>query len=173
MDDFNSIKEIDSLHANAYIVVNNPAKGLKNNKKFKIKLSNVLTSLGIETSTSPYTVYSALLNQGQGGAASTSAPVATELQNTIGAIVWTRGGQGYYEGTLVGAFTADKTFVLIQNQFLPSEGGGLYVVKGVAVQRVDADTIAVYTSIYNGAAGTQILDDAVLLDTSIEIRVYN
>lgn len=47
-----------------------------------------------------YLVYTALLSQ-----SGTDAPVATELQNTLGGeVVWTRTGVGLYVGTLAGAF---------------------------------------------------------------------
>ena len=52
--------------------------------------------------------YKALLTQ-----TGTDAPVATVLQNTLGGtVVWTRNGVGSYQGTLVGAFTANKTLII-------------------------------------------------------------
>lgn len=58
--------------------------------------------------TPPYKVYSALLTQ-----SGTNAPTATVFENTIGNIVWTREGTGYYYGTLANTFTVNKTFVII------------------------------------------------------------
>lgn len=55
----------------------------------------------------PYDVYTALLSQ-----SGTDDPTAIILENSIGAIVWTRDDIGIYLGTLVGAFTENKTFVL-------------------------------------------------------------
>lgn len=74
----------------------------------KSSLSNgkteVYTIEEIAESARPYKVYTALLTQ-----TGTDAPVATVLENTIGDIVWTRDGAGRYQGTLVGAFTRDKS----------------------------------------------------------------
>lgn len=56
----------------------------------------------------PYLKYVALLTQ-----SGTSAPTATVLENTLGGtVVWTRNDVGDYTGTLAGAFTANKTFML-------------------------------------------------------------
>lgn len=52
-------------------------------------------------------VYIALLTQ-----SGTDAPVATVLKNTLGGeVVWSYDAVGQYEGTLVGAFTANKTAI--------------------------------------------------------------
>ena len=60
-------------------------------------------------STEPYLEYVAMLNQ-----SGTNAPVATILKNTLGVVpVWTRTGTGEYLLTSVGAFTANKTEVIV------------------------------------------------------------
>lgn len=56
--------------------------------------------------TPTYKVYTALLTQN-----GTDAPVATVLENTIGDIVWTYDSVGIYLGTLINAFTSNKTFL--------------------------------------------------------------
>jgi len=62
---------------------------------------------------SSYLVYRALLSQ-----AGTDAPVATVLENTLGGtVVWTRDGVGDYSATLTGAFTANKTFGLVNADY--------------------------------------------------------
>jgi hypothetical protein len=55
-----------------------------------------------------YTKYIALISQ-----SSTADPTVIELENTIGPIVWTRVSAGIYYGTLTGAFTVNKTYVMI------------------------------------------------------------
>src|SRR3989337_2171151 len=54
-----------------------------------------------------YKKYVALLTQ-----TGTNAPVATVLENTIGNIVWARGGTGQYTAALTGAFTINKTYAV-------------------------------------------------------------
>src|SRR3990167_9364436 len=52
--------------------------------------------------------YVALLAQ-----AGTAAPTATVLENTLGGtVVWTRVAAGNYRGTLTGAFTLNKTYLI-------------------------------------------------------------
>lgn len=46
----------------------------------------------------------------------TDAPTATILNNTIGNIIWTRVSQGYYKGTLSGAFPTDNQCWLTTSQ---------------------------------------------------------
>lgn len=59
-----------------------------------------------------YLVYTALLTQ-----SGTSAPVATVLENTLGGtVVWTRESAALFYGTLSGAFTLNKTFLIFQQQ---------------------------------------------------------
>lgn len=50
--------------------------------------------------------YNALMSQ-----AGTSDPVMTILQNTVGAVVWTRTSPGEYKATLTGAFPPAKTIL--------------------------------------------------------------
>ena len=56
-------------------------------------------------------IYVALLTQ-----TGTDAPVATVLQNTLGGtLVWTYSDIGSYIGTLLGAFTENKSILMFQN----------------------------------------------------------
>jgi hypothetical protein len=101
----------------------------------------------------PYKKYVATVKQ-----TGTSNPVVTVLENTIGTIVWTRDGVGQYIGTLSTAFPTDtKTFTLVgksnQNFF------DLFRLNNDEVALLSADT-------------TNTLDDELLQDTAIEIRVY-
>lgn len=103
-----------------------------------------------------YNQYTALLSQ-----SGTSAPTASVVGfNEIGSIVWARSSTGVYIGTLSGAFTSSKTFLV----FSPLDDGlGTGYIKAV---RTDANTITVTTK----SGGT--LTDALLVDYPIEIRVY-
>lgn len=120
----------------------------------------VLTSdangVGTWQSTSTYQVYTALLSQ-----SGTSDPTATVLgNNTVGSIVWTRNSTGNYTGTLTGAFTANKTWLLCAK----GDGSGSFV-NGL---------------LYRTGNNTVVLDvrdnNATLTDSytnmSLEIRVY-
>ena len=112
-------------------------------------------SMGANTSTTlGYKVYTALLNQ-----SGTSAPTATVVDNTIGSIVWTRTGVGTYEGTLANAFTTNKTIYFI------SAGAeqAYYTIQLTSVNKITLLTYDVPSSI----------SDNDLVNTSIEIRVYN
>lgn len=63
-------------------------------------------------------VYVALLNQ-----AGTAAPVATVLENTLGAeVVWSRLVEGIYKGSLTNAFPLTKTTMNVT--FLMPNGDG-------------------------------------------------
>jgi hypothetical protein len=105
----------------------------------------------------PYKVYSALISQ-----SGTSAPTAVELENNLsGPIVWTRDSAGTYFGTLVGAFTASSTMVLLTLNYAGTS------VTGYAV-RSSADVIMLQTI---NAANTSV--DGKLVSASLEIRVYN
>ena len=104
-------------------------------------------------SSTTYKVYTALLTQ-----TSTNAPVAIVLENTIGNIVWARDTTGEYLATLLGAFTNNKTYLMINQT---SSGENTFSV-------VDVDRLSLIT--YNSSGAAQ---DNKLNKTSIEIRVYN
>jgi hypothetical protein len=85
-------------------------------------------------------------------------PTVTVLENTIGDIVWTRFAVGNYAGTLIGAFPdADRTYLIVgQNN------GNFYNLGWNTVNDLlllSADTANIST-------------DGLLLNTTIEIRVY-
>ena len=103
----------------------------------------------------PYKVYTALLTQ-----SGTNAPVATVLENTLGNIVWSRRFLGTYEGSLIRAFTENKTTI----QIIANTGQGYTTNSGVA----NKDVVMISTS--NELDRTA---DNVLENTLIEIRVYN
>lgn len=91
------------------------------------------------------------------------APVATVLENTIGNITWTYSTTGTYRAILVGAFTVDKTAVLISSQ---GSGGGFGIVTSASIQNFP-DQIVINTQSNLGGI------DGNLQKSTIEIRVYN
>lgn len=103
--------------------------------------------------TSTYKVYTALLTQ-----IGTNNPVATVLENTVGSIIWTRDSTGTYVGTLTGAFTTDKTFLLTSQ----TQGK-------IVIGRPNVNTLVLYS--YN--SGGSLSDGALGEFTSLEVRVYN
>lgn len=108
-----------------------------------------------------YKKYVALLNQ-----TAMNDPAPTVLENTIGAIVWTRGSTGLYQATLSGAFTVGKTVVFLTN------GATNPIVGLIGQANASANSISVITfdiTAGHNFAGT----DALLVNTPIEIRVYN
>ena len=109
-----------------------------------------------------YKSYVAQLTQ-----ASISDPTVLVLDNELsGPIVWTRFAQGYYQGTLVGAFPTTKTVIFMQvNNPVVATYGLSYVV-----YRQSDDVITLITQV-NDVAST-IVDD-LLFSAPIEIRVYN
>ena len=104
----------------------------------------------------PYKVYTALLTQ-----TGTNAPAATVLENTIGDIVWSRDDAGNYYGTLVGAFTPDKT------TFTASSYDAGRVVGGFSDTE---DTVYLFQE-KAPYTGTNYADS--FTNISIEIRVYS
>lgn len=106
---------------------------------------------------SSYKVYTALITQsGVGG-----YPTVQILENTIGSIVWTWSTPGFYKGYLIGAFTNKKTWVSI-SPLVPDPNTYPIVFELGAIFRADSDHIFILTD-----------GDNKLLNTSIEIRVYN
>jgi hypothetical protein len=98
--------------------------------------------------------YVALLTQ-----TGTSAPTATVLENTLGGtLVWSYDGVGSYIGTLTGAFTSNKTAVLISGVYKGSVSG---------LRKTD-NTVQITTT----ATSTNTEANALLDSTTIEIKVY-
>ena len=102
------------------------------------------------------------------------APVAVVLENTLGSITWTYDSVGYYYGTLTGAFaTATKVVIFVGHQYFARETGGLIVTKEVVADRYDENSIYVATAQFDAVSSGNVLANAVLHNTPIEIRVYN
>lgn len=101
----------------------------------------------------PYKEYIALLNQ-----SGENAPVATIISNTIGEIVWSYEDMGVYQATLTGAFTQDKTYMIL--------GSEVNTSADFQTERITNSAIELTV-----AAGGNPIDDA-LINKLIEIRVY-
>jgi hypothetical protein len=121
-----------------------------------LTVTNTLNGRAVSDILPTYTKYIALISQ-----SSTSAPTVVELENTIGPIIWTRVGTGIYYGTLTGAFTLDKTYVMLNNVQPDSI---------VMASRAANDTILIQTT--NLHSPTAALHDTHLLNNTLEIRVY-
>lgn len=105
----------------------------------------------------PYKKYVALLSQ-----SGTGIPEATILENTIGEITYDWISTGHYVINSDGLFTSNKTMVFVQ----PMRGYPDYGFCNIEV--TDTYNIKFDTFLYNGT-----LSDDMLLNTGIEIRVYN
>ncbi len=104
-------------------------------------------------------VYKALLTQ-----VGTAAPTAIVAENQIGAIVWSRAGVGSYAGTLAGAFTANKTYLHVDD---PAIVGDTAVIG-----RTSADAIFINTSDEDNVSGIATPADSLLTNTQLLIEVY-
>lgn len=116
----------------------------------------VYSSTGIVGERIAPKIYTALLTQ-----SGTGDPTATVLgTNEIGTIVWTRNSAGNYTGTLTGAFTANKTWLICQK----GDGSGSFV-NGL-LSRSGDNTLAL-----DVRDNTATVTDN-FTNMSIEIRVY-
>lgn len=110
--------------------------------------------------TSTYKVYTALLTQ-----TSNNAPVATVLENTLGGTpTFTYIGIGVYQMTLNGSFNSSKTWVVGGSADVNAGGGDFATLD---IRRLNDNIISLRT--YDNFTGA----DNMLVNTSIEIRVYN
>ena len=120
------------------------------------------TGAEIDAGVRPYKVYTALLTQ-----SGTDAPVATVLENTIGNIVWSYYGTGFYVGTLTNAFPYAKTCSIpMLSGYYSAVTEGTVTIKLQANINNDSEFLI---SIIDGT-GTEIND--ALQNHPIEIRVY-
>jgi hypothetical protein len=118
-------------------------------------ITNTLNGRAVSDILPTYTKYIALITQ-----TSTSDPTVIELENTIGPIVWTRAAQGSYQGTLTGAFTANKTYVMLSN----------VVVNSIVMADSQLNAIQILTT--NLHSPTAAYHDGHLNNNTLEIRVY-
>ena len=120
-----------------------------------LKVTDTINGRPVSEMLPTYTKYVALISQ-----VTTNAPTVIELENSIGPIVWTRSAVGVYHGTLVGAFTTNKTTTTISN----------VVADGIV--RIINDGDIVYVRTTNLHSPTAALHDSHLVNNTIEIRVY-
>ena len=111
----------------------------------------------------PYKSYVCLM---QAGGTPTPSPSFVELENSIGAIIWTRSNVGEYIGTLVGAFPMDKVVCFAQSA---QGNGGIGPNKNIITARLTNDSVFVKV--------TNNDENATPFETSgqfgsLEIRVY-
>lgn len=97
----------------------------------------------------------------------TDDPTINLFKNELsGNVVWTRSSQGVYIGTLAGAFTLNKTSVII--------GDGISsVYSDVRIYHTDINTVTIESKVIDLTANTRLLDDDLLSNTSIQIMVFN
>ena len=117
---------------------------------------------------SSYLVYTALLSQ-----SGTDAPVATVLQNTLGGdVVWTRNTLGIYDGTLLGAFPANRTIFPACPSTYSLMPLFISVPYDNSLQPYRVNDNNVQIAVYNNTGS--LIEWSSVLDTTvfIEIRVY-
>jgi hypothetical protein len=116
----------------------------------------VYSSAGVKGERIAPKIYTALLSQ-----SGTSAPTATVLgTNEIGTIVWTRNSTGNYTGTLTGAFTANKTWLIAQR----GDQTGSFISNTLSWTSANALLLTVQDNAANPSDG--------FTNMSIEIKVY-
>lgn len=125
----------------------------------------------------PYKEYVAILTQ-----SGTSAPVATELINTLGSsIAFSRTATGSYKGTATGLFTVGKTVVqgpTTWNDILTASGGPppITPINIFSSGSQDVNSIYIYNTVVNIGNGTATPTDGLLNGAGyswIRILVYN
>lgn len=98
---------------------------------------------------------------------STSAPVATELENDLGAaVVFARTSAGLFTATLTGAFTVGKTTVKFGTSIAVNSMGAIQAVL------TSANVITFTTLDYKTSDDTSAPLDGMLTNTVIEIEVF-
>lgn len=114
----------------------------------------------------PYLVYTALITQ-----SSTSAPMVTELENTLGSINVNRSTTGVYTISSTALFTSNTTIQINSYSRISTDPTTNYFARSY---RSSPNTIYIETFKFETTPATQFTatDDA-LENTFFEIRVYN
>lgn len=118
----------------------------------------------VQANLRPYKVYVCLL---QAGGTLTPSPSFVQLENTIGAIIWTRTNVGEYIGTLNGAFPMDKVVCFAQ---CAQGNGGIGPNLNILTARLNNDSVYVKVT-RNDENATPFEANGQF--GSLEIRVYN
>ena len=113
----------------------------------------------------PYKVYSALLTQP--GAA---APTETILENTLGSITYNYSSNGVYNILSSNLFTLNKTFILINLAKFDSPTSQPTVCMA---SYFDLSTINLYSYYYDFSLTRFFPGNDLIINGSLEIRVYN
>lgn len=108
-----------------------------------------------------YKNYVALLEQ-----TGTSTPTVKILENTLGNIVWNYESDGFYTGTLEGAFKEDRTWCNLQTGLRNAN-----LVDAVGFTRTNSEDV-VQITIFNDGSDVN-LETEGSFQVSIEIRVYD
>jgi hypothetical protein len=109
-----------------------------------------------------YKVYTALLTQ-----EGENAPTAIVLENTLGNITYSRSASGFYTVNLSGAFTLNKTFVIITPTVDDAQNSMVSLT-----YNMDLDSFEITSTSWSATLSGYTLLDGILLNTPIEIRVY-
>ena len=141
---------------NALVVGNNLSLENDGIATTNLTVTNSLNGRAVSDILPTYKKYIALISQ-----SSTAAPTVIELENTIGPILWTRASVGDYEGSLTGAFTANKTYVMLSN--VKTDGIALAYRKTDDIIKIET------TNLHNPTAA---FHDTHLSKNTLEIRVY-
>lgn len=105
----------------------------------------------------------------QAGAA---APTAIVLENTLGGtITWAFVGTGNYTATLTGAWTANKTFLMMERTTWENTGSPPFAIQGRKIARANDDVLSLQSYSVSGSLSTTLANGIFLL-TPLEIRVY-
>lgn len=108
-------------------------------------------------------VYVALLTQ-----TSTGAPTATIIKNTLGGtVVFARTGTGSYTATLTAAWVSGKTFIPINQYFLPFTGTDFIEID---ILRTNANVIGITTVV--GPNGAGVNGDGLIANFAFKVEVY-
>jgi hypothetical protein len=109
-----------------------------------------------------YKVYTALLTQfGE------NAPTAIVLENTLGNITYSRSASGLYIANLLGAFTLNKTFVIITPTVDDAQNQMVSLTYNMGL-----DSFEITSTNWSATLNGYTLLDGILFNTPIEIRVY-
>jgi len=108
----------------------------------------------------PYKVYTALLTQ-----EGINAPTAEMLENSLGEVTYEFDNTGVFKVISDGLFVQNKTYISLTN------GNNTNFEGFYSIHYIDENLLYIMTSIL--FLGTLTATNGMLINTSIEIRVYN
>lgn len=147
--------------SNSNDITINPSAGITAKQQFTPTDSKDYVQKGYVDSKLPYKKYVALIRS------DSTTPGFIELENSIGAIVWTKTNVGEYIGTLNGVFTQDKVACFAQC----SQGnGGIGFPLNIITDRISSDSI--FVKVVKGDESATPFDFSGQVG-SLEVRIYN